>query len=168
MSDAIPAAAATPAAAVHLSRTFAAPREEVFRAWTDGERFGQWFGPVYGSTSSVEMDVRVAGRYRVEMRPRWTSTLYAVGTYLEIDPPERLVFTFAWEEPSSPDLRFYGRLLGIRGMGETRVTVEFRDLGESTEVRLTHEALDTRRQRSFHRVGWASSLDRLGKLVSHR
>jgi uncharacterized protein YndB with AHSA1/START domain len=168
MSGSTPAAAATPAAAVHLSRTFAAPREDVFRAWTYGRRFGQWFGPPYGSTSSVEMDLRIGGRWRIGMKPAWMSMVYVGGTYLEVEPPERLVFTFAWEEDPGPTARLAARMLGLPGMGETRVTVEFRELGQSTEIGLTHEVLDTRRRRSFHRAGWRSSLDRLAKLVSNR
>jgi uncharacterized protein YndB with AHSA1/START domain len=165
VSDAAPAAAVTPAAAVHLSRTFAAPREQVFRAWTDADRFGRWFGPVYGSTSGVEMDARIGGRYRIEMKPTWLSTVYVGGTYLEVEPPERLVFTFAWEEDPGSAARLVARLLGFPGLGETRVTVQFHELGESTEISLTHELLDTRRRRSFHRVGWTASCNRLAKLL---
>jgi uncharacterized protein YndB with AHSA1/START domain len=155
-------------AAVHLERTVPAPREEVFRAWTDPDQVRKWFGPVYGSTPSVEMDVRVGGRYRVTMKPAVGSAIDVVGTFLEVEPPERLVYTFAWEPSSAMSVRLVGRLMAIPHMGETRVTVEFRDLGHSTEVSLTHEVLDKRRLRSFHRVGWTASLRRLALLLEPR
>jgi uncharacterized protein YndB with AHSA1/START domain len=141
-------AEAGPRAAVHVSRTFDAPRERVFRAWTEAEAMSQWFG----STASVESNVRVGGSYRIAVKlPPTGRRVHIVGTYLEIDPPQRLVFTFGWE-----------RMPIMFGMGDSKVTVEFRELQDETEVRLTHELLDKRRIRAFHRWGWNQSLERLG------
>jgi uncharacterized protein YndB with AHSA1/START domain len=132
-------------------------REEAFRAWTDPELFSQWFGAPGGATDSVEMDVRVGGSYRIKFRhPFWVGwTTFVVGEYLEVVAPERLVYTFAWEPNPLPAL----------GMDDSRVTVEFRDLGETTEVRLTHEQLEKPRLRAFHRGGWQYSLKRLDRLL---
>jgi uncharacterized protein YndB with AHSA1/START domain len=143
--------AAGPIAAVHVTRTFAAPREQVFRAWADAEAMGQWFG----SKSSVQSDVRVGGSYRIAVKlPPTGRTVHVVGTYLEVEPPQRLVFTFAWE-----------RMPIMFGMGDSKVTVRFRELEGETEVRLTHELLDRRRIRAFHRFGWRQSLERLAKFL---
>jgi uncharacterized protein YndB with AHSA1/START domain len=139
---------AGPIAAVHVSRTFAAPREQVFRAWAEAEAMSQWFAP----KSSVTSDLRVGGSYRISLNiPPTGRMVHVVGTFLEIDPPQRLVFTFAWE-----------KMPIMFGMGDSKVTVEFRELEGRTEVRLTHELLDKRRIRAFHRWGWNQSLERLG------
>ena len=143
-------------AIVHVSRTFDAPRERVFRAWTDPAAVTRWFGGPGGSTKSVEADVRVGGNYRITMKVRPTGRkAYVVGTYLEIDPPERLVYTFAWEKLPVPTF----------GMGDSKVTVDFRELGAATEVSLTHELLDKGRLRAFHRFGWKTSMERLARVL---
>jgi uncharacterized protein YndB with AHSA1/START domain len=151
---------AAPTAVVHLTRRIAAPREQVFRAWTEPELLRQWFTAPGGYTPHADMDVRVGGSYRIEFRRPlgfgWTT--YVVGTFLEVSPPERLVYTFAWERPPPPAL----------GMGDSRVTVEFTDLDGATEVSLTHERLDQRRLRVFHRFGWHHSLHALSTLLEAR
>jgi uncharacterized protein YndB with AHSA1/START domain len=141
-------------AAVYLTRTFPVPRERVFRAWTDPEQFRRWFGPTPGWTPSAEMDVRPGGSYRIEMKTSFVRTRFVVGTFLEVVPPERLVYTFDWEGPV-PTIR----------LDESLVTVEFVDLGEATEVRILHERLPKRWQRAFHRWGWNGSLRRLTALL---
>ena len=143
-----------PAAVVHVTRTFAAPRERVFRAWTEPEAVRQWFGR--GGNHSVDSDLRVGGRYRITFRmPVSGRKGHVVGTFLEVAPPERLVYTFAWQGVPIPTF----------GMGDSKVTVEFRDLGAQTEVSLTHELLDRRRLRSFHAWGWRRSLENLERLL---
>jgi uncharacterized protein YndB with AHSA1/START domain len=144
-----------PAAVVHVTRTFAAPRERVFRAWTEPEAVSRWFGAKLGPPPSVEADVRAGGRYLITMRaPIGGRRVTVGGTYLEVDPPERLVYTFAWRG-----------MPPAHGMGDSKVTVEFRELGAGTEVRLTHELLDKRRIRGFHTWGWRVSMRRLGRLL---
>jgi uncharacterized protein YndB with AHSA1/START domain len=149
-------AEAGPIAAVHVARTFPAPRERVFRAWTQADAVSRWFGVVKGVTRTVEADVRVGGSYRITMKwpPTWR-TIHVVGTFLEVDSPERLVYTFAWEPSPIPAL----------GMGDSKVTVQFREVGDGTEVSLTHELLDKRRLRSFHAWGWKGSMRRLARLL---
>jgi uncharacterized protein YndB with AHSA1/START domain len=145
-----------PITAVHVTRTFAAPRERVFRAWTEPELVRRWFGGPLGSTQSVEADVRVGGTYRITFRGKpLGQKVFVVGEFLEVDPPRRLVYTFAWEK--NPILAF--------GMRASKVTVEFLELDAGTEVRLTHELLDKRRLVAFHRWGWNYSLERLEKIL---
>ena len=144
-----------PVAVVHVTRKFAAPRERVFRAWTEPDAVGRWFGHKLGPRPSVEADVRVGGHWRITMRaPIGDRRMYVGGTYLEVEPPERLVYTFAWR----------GNPI-THGMRDSKVTVEFRALAEGTEVRLTHELLDKRRIRAFHTWGWGVSMKRLARLL---
>lgn len=135
-----------PDTTLRLTRTFAAPRERVFRAWTDPEALKRWWGPPGYGTPTVEVDLRAGGPYRLGMRKLPDGELfYLSGTFREVTPPERLVYTWRWEhEP-----------------GETLVTVEFLDRGGSTEVVLTHEMFQAREARDAHAQGWAGCLDKL-------
>jgi uncharacterized protein YndB with AHSA1/START domain len=76
---------------------------------------------------------------------------YLTGAYREVRPPEKLVYTWYWE--SEPEL------------GETLVTVEFRDLGNSSEVVVTHELFPTEKARDDHDKGWNSCIDRLAQAL---
>ncbi|MFQ5899553.1 MAG: SRPBCC domain-containing protein [Candidatus Methylomirabilia bacterium] len=142
----------SPETTLHLKRTFAAPREKVFRAWTDPEGLKKWWGPVGYSTPTAEVDLRAGGKYRFGMKKLPDGDLfYLAGTYREVRPGKKLVYTWSWE--GEPDL------------GDTLVTVEFRDRGDSTEVILTHEFFPNEKVREDHVKGWSSSLDRLSKAM---
>ncbi len=137
---------------LQLTRTFAAPREKVFRAWTDPEEVKKWFHPPGYETPSAEIDLRVGGKYRLGMRKLPDGEVfYLSGTYREVRRPERLVYTWQWE--AEPEL------------GATLVTVEFHDRGGSTEIVLTHELFPTEKARQEHEQGWSGGLDNLGKIL---
>jgi uncharacterized protein YndB with AHSA1/START domain len=138
---------------LHLKRTFAAPREKVFRVWTDPEELKKWWGPKGFSTPSGEVDLRVGGKYRLAMKPPVGEVFYLTGTYREVRPPEKLVYTWNWEGKACEGSEALA--------GETLVTVEFHDLGASTEVILIHELFPNEKARDAHDHGWNGCLDRL-------
>jgi uncharacterized protein YndB with AHSA1/START domain len=136
-----------PDTSLTIRRTIPARPERVFRAWTDPAALRRWSCPVGFTVASAEVDLRVGGAYRVAMLPPDQSEAsVAYGTYREIDPPRRLVYTWQWEHGE---------------MGETLVTVEFRDLGSETEVVLVHELFPAADVRDLHNQGWVSCLDHL-------
>lgn len=135
---------------VRVTRTIRAPRERVFRAWHDPEDLRRWFGGPEGFvTDSIEIDFRVGGAYRIAIRPPDTEPIYAYGRYLEISPFDRLVFTFSWDG------------LPVADIGETRVTVEFKETDGATEVVVLHGDFETEDLRVFHGAGWDISLNRM-------
>lgn len=138
---------------LNLTRTYSAPREEVFRAWTEPEALKRWFAPSDEfSTPIAEVDLRVGGAYRIGMKPPDQEDMFiVVGTYREVQPPERLVFTWSWEQGMD--------------VGETLVTVEFHDREGSTEVVLTHELFPNEQARDKHNEGWSGCLERLEKIL---
>jgi len=147
-------------AAVQVKRTFAAPREKVFAAWVDPQRMTKWFarGAAQMPPAKIlEADVRPGGKYRVDVECpvandlRQMRTYNMQGTYKEVRPPERLVFTWWWPEAD---------------FQESLVTVDFRTLGESnfTEVTLTHTQLSDK-ERESHRAGWNGCFDMLDKVL---
>lgn len=97
----------TPESAPHetpefsITRTFDAPRDLVWRAWTVESELAQWLRPFGVSTDSVSFDVQVGGRYRYTMTNAETGEVFPTGgEFLEVTPQDRLVFT--WGEPDIP------------------------------------------------------------------
>ena len=133
--------------AVHLTRTINAHREQVFQAWTDPKQMTHWTAPEGCEILLVEVDLRVGGSYRIRMLNAEGKTYNAVGVYQEITPPEKLVYTWRWEEPD-------------HDVGETLVTVEFRDIEGATELELVHGRMPTEEARAGHEQGWTSCLNR--------
>lgn len=124
-----------------------AKREKVFEAWIRPELMKKWFCPENLTPGVVEADVRVGGTYRGSMIDG--SNVYtASGTYQEIAPNEKLVFTHGWEGPDRM---------------ETLVTVAFKDKDGGTEVTLTHERFASIEQAKGHEKGWVSALENLAK-----
>ena len=132
-----------------ITRVFDAPRELVFKAWTDKQHAMMWWGPKHHPATQVDMDVRPGGRWRHCLKSVETGKdLWHRGSFLEVVPPERLVFTFAWEEA------------GKRGL-ETLVTVKFEELGGQTRMTLHQTPFQSLGERDGHGEGWSSAFDRL-------
>ena len=142
----------TPLPAVRVKRTFQAPREKVFRAWTDPKELARWFHVSADySTLVPELDLRVGGKYRVEMHHKGGNVHKLFGTYREIKPPEKVAFTWSWENDPTKS--------------ESLVTVEFRDLGAATEILLSHELLPNAEERGKHEHGWTGCLEQLAQYL---
>ncbi len=134
-----------------VKRIVQASREKIFRAWTDPNAMKKWWGPEGCTPSSAEVDLRVGGRYRISTcRSETEEEIFVNGEYYEIVSPERIVFTWNWEPP------------GMQ-IGETLVTVEFRERGEATEITLTHERFPDEKTRDLHGAGWNSTFNCLAK-----
>ncbi len=137
-----------PQVSLAISRTFAAPPEKVFAAWTRPEVLADWFHVAPGwSTPIAEVDLRVGGAYRIGMQnPESGEQHVMTGVYREIDEPSRLVFTMSWEKPDAP---------------ETLVTLRFVAQGGGTELMLTHERFLNEPMRDEHEQGWTGCLEQL-------
>src|SRR5439155_13782185 len=142
------AAAAARQRELTVTRVFDAPREVVFAAWTDPKQAALWWGPQGFTTISCEMDVRPGGAYRACMRSPHGTRHCRRGVYREVARPERLVFTFAWEDAD-----------GNPGH-EMVVTVSFAAVGSRTRLTLHQAGFETVAARDDHRRGWSSCLER--------
>ncbi|MFN8561716.1 MAG: SRPBCC domain-containing protein [Anaerolineae bacterium] len=132
-----------------LRRTFAAPRDRVFHAWTDARAIERWFKPAGNPSAVTALDLRVGGGYCIEVRfPEGDVTTIA-GTYVEIARPEKLVFT--WLSELTDD-------------HETLVTLDFVARAAVTEVILTHARFTTEDMRDRHQFGWTYMLDEMRNL----
>ncbi len=140
----------TTSTTLEIVRTLPASAERVFAAWTRPEKLRVWFAPGQMTVPVAQADLRVGGAYRVEMHAPDGAVHTAVGTYREIVPNERLVFTWGWEGDPSP---------------ESLVTVAIRDLGGKTELKLTHDRLASAESREQHLQGWIGCLDNLAAAI---
>jgi uncharacterized protein YndB with AHSA1/START domain len=128
-----------------LTRLLPAGREEIFAAWTNPESVRRWMAPDDLEVAFVEMDVRVGGAFRIDMQ-RGGERLVHRGTYREIVPPRRLVFT--WVSRDTYD-------------GETLVEVDLRERENQTELTLTQTLLPDPDSAARHTRGWSQILMRL-------
>ena len=141
---------------LRIERIIRAPRERVFRAWTDPKQAVQWWGPKSYPATFLEMDVRVGGRWVGKLRSVADGTVLSHhGVFREIVPPSLISFTFQWDAE------------GERGM-ETLVTLTFEDLGGSTRFTLHQAPFITAAERDGHIEGWNSALDRLERSAGAR
>jgi|tagenome__1003787_1003787.scaffolds.fasta_scaffold20135143_2 uncharacterized protein YndB with AHSA1/START domain len=142
---------------LHITHRFAAPRERVFDAWTNPEVLQQWWAasPTW-DTPTAEIDLEEGGAYRLSMRTDSGETHTVHGTYREVRRPERLAYTWSWEE---------GPEQAMAGSENSLVTVEFVEDGDGTLVKLTHSGFAGEEIRGMHEHGWNAVLDRLEERV---
>ena len=146
---------------LRLTRLIKAPRERVFEAWTNPDQLKNWFHPREDIIlQSVKLDLWVGGKYRFQMKHPDGEFNTSTGTYREVKPPERLVFTFAWEQDGSePDF-------GEVEPTEMLITLDFHTRGQETELVFTQERLASVESRDRHIEGWTGCLDSLEKFLS--
>ena len=137
-----------------VTRLLDAPCELVFRMWTDPEHIARWWGPQGFTTTSLEMDIRPGGAYRACMRSPEGALHCRRGVYREIVRPERIAFTFAWEDASGD--------LGH----ETLVTVTFAEQGAKTLLTLRQATFESVARCDDHRRGWTSCLERFAEYLA--
>ena len=139
---------------LRLERTFNAPREEVFEAWTSPEVMRRWWAAEHDwGTPRAEVDLREGGRILVSMAEAGGEPVHTFsGEYLEVRPPEHLSFTVEWQGPDGD------------GTVST-VTVEFSEAPDGTTVVLTHSGLPSEESRLEHEDGWSKCFDNLESRV---
>jgi uncharacterized protein YndB with AHSA1/START domain len=141
-----------------ITRIFEAPRELVFKAWTEPERVSQWWGP-RGFTSAVhELDVRPGGRITMQMRGPDGGVYPLNGIFQEIVPPERLVFaTSTFEDESgNPQLEVLNIVTFTDLGGKTRLTLQARVVKSTPEVAGLLAGMEE---------GWVQAFDRLAETL---
>jgi uncharacterized protein YndB with AHSA1/START domain len=144
--------AGAPEQVVTVRRTFDADRKTVFEAWTDPDAIADWFGGATAEILSAVVDLRVGGAWQLTARDRGLMGTVR-GIYREVEPPARLVYTWSWDPPAGPGT-------------ESLVTVEFREVGDGTEIVITHEGLVTEQGVAFHEQGWTDSLEELARVLA--
>jgi uncharacterized protein YndB with AHSA1/START domain len=138
-----------------ITRIFDAPRELVFKAWTEPQHLVRWMGPRGFKSTVLHSDLRAGGAYRIHMRGPEGDDHWTQGIFREIVEPERLVMVGSWADangnPTSP---------------ETVLTITLEEDGGKTRLTLHQAIFESISARDGHRGGWNSSLDRLAEYLA--
>jgi uncharacterized protein YndB with AHSA1/START domain len=137
---------------VRIERTFNAPAEDVFDAWTSEEVMRRWFIPAQGwQEPSAEVDLRVGGTVRVVMRDPSGAPVEASGEYTEIDRPHRLAFTWTFDDdPSNQQL----------------IEIEFTERDGATTVVFVNSSISGEKRRDQQYDGWQTCLDNMERVLT--
>lgn len=130
---------------VRISRHYAATPQALWAAWTEPAALSRWFGPAGGSTVA-EVQLRVGGRYRIRFPGHGGEHHEVAGEYLVVEPPRRLVFSWAFH--STPE-----RI--------SRISIELLPAPGGTELLFVHDRFFTAEARSNHARGWPAFFDSL-------
>ena len=142
-----------------VSRTFEAPLELLWKAWTEPEHFMKWYGPKGFTAPTCEIDLSVGGRHLWSMLSPDGNQMYFTGSYKEVVPMKRLVFT-----DSSSDAE--GNVKGMgEGMPESMdVTVTFVHTDGKTTVTVSHVGYGPGAE--YAGMGWEQAFDKLTEVLA--
>ncbi len=152
--------------ALVITRVFDAPRELVFKAWSEPERLMRWWGPKGYTTPVAKIDFRVGGKFLNCMRAPDGKDFWSTGVYEEIVVPERIVCTdsFSDAEGNVVSASHYGMTDDIPL--EMRISVTFEDQGGKTKMTLRHVGLPAGENRDGANQGWNEFFDKLAEYVA--
>jgi len=136
-----------------LKRRINAPPEKIYAAWTELDNLIRWFGPamVQQQTVRADIDARIGGRYRIRFDDAHGEHHEVGGTYRDMVPHRRLVFSWAWH--TTPER-------------ESQVTVLLQPDGAGTLLTLHHEQLFDAAAHDAHEHGWTGTLDKLQRVFA--
>lgn len=137
-----------------LKRRLPAKPARVFKAISRPEEMRHWMCPQDFFVESVTADLRVGGKFRVEMHSPDDEMFIVAGVYRVIDPPKRLVYTWTWEPEHT--------MAGV----ETIVAIDLVADGDETLLTMTHTGLPNEEERSSHEWGWTGAYEKLRDLVT--
>jgi uncharacterized protein YndB with AHSA1/START domain len=141
--------------ALVITRVFDAPRELVWKAWTDPACTQRWMGPRGFTSTHLESDLRPRGAWRACLRRNDNGEeLWQGGVFLEIVAPERLAYSFAWDDTND------------RRDHVTLVTLSFTERRGKTTMSFRQEMFEAVAERDGHQLGWNSTFDRLAELLA--
>lgn len=141
---------------LEIVRTFDAPRELVYRVWTEPAHARRWSAPEGLELTHCEMDVRVGGLARCCMSGAGGVEHWVTEVYQEVVENELLVFTHAWDDES-----------GKPGPATT-ISVRFESVDGKTRVTMRQGGFATRASRDGHGTGWQECFDRLVAYLAER
>jgi uncharacterized protein YndB with AHSA1/START domain len=148
---------------LEVSRSFEAPLELLWQAWTEPEHFKKWYGPKNFTTPMCEIDLEVGGRHFWSMKSPDGMEMYYIGTYKEISPMDRLVYT---DSMSDAD----GNVISptVMGMPEGSpttmdVTVSFDFADGQTTVTVSHVSSGPEDRAE---MGWEQAFEKLADVLA--
>jgi uncharacterized protein YndB with AHSA1/START domain len=144
-----------------ITRVFDAPRELVWRTWSESEHLKKWWGPKRYAAPVIKLDFRLGGSYLFCMLSPEGREFWSTGVYREIVPHERIVCTDSFADANGvvvPASQY-----GMSGdwPQEMLITLTFEDLGGKTKLTLRHEGVPAGEMSDLTSAGWNESFDKL-------
>ena len=139
---------------VRIERTFDSPAADVFDAWTSEEVISRWFRPMAGwKEADADVDLRVGGTIRVVMRSPNGEPVGAQGEYTLIEPPNRLAFTWTFDDDPS---------------NQQMIELEFTERDGVTTVLFVNSDISETARRDSQYVGWSTCLDEMARVLASK
>jgi uncharacterized protein YndB with AHSA1/START domain len=149
-----------------ISRTFDAPRDRVWRAWTDAEQLKQWWGPKGFLPTHVTNDMRPGGLMHYRLKGPDGTQMWGKWTYRQIDPPQRLIAVTSFSDerggigrhPMAPDwpLEMLSTFKFSESGGKTKIDVEWSALNATPAEQQVFDS-----SHDSCRIGWTGTFDQL-------
>jgi uncharacterized protein YndB with AHSA1/START domain len=149
-----------------VTRVFDAPRELVFKAWTEPERLKRWWGPKGFTTPFCAVDLREGGVFLYCMRSPEGRDFWGRGVFREIVVPERIVFAMSFADAGGNVVPATHYGMSPEWPLETLLTVAFEEEAGKTRVTLRYKGVPPGADRDGTRQGWSESLERLGEYLA--
>ena len=150
-----------------ITHIFDAPRELVFKAWTEPEHLVQWWRPKGFTTPHCKIELRPGGVFHYCMRSPEGRDYWGRGVYREIVAPEKLVYTDTFSDPEgNPVEPAYYDGMDPEWPSESLVTVTFSEQGGKTKVTLHHGVSESLAKRTGAKQGWTEMLERLADYLA--
>ncbi len=134
-----------------ITRTLNAPKDLVWKAFTERDWLLRWYCPKNFEVIHAELDARVGGSWRIGMRSSEGNEHFMNGTFTECTAPSRLVMTQQWESGEGQDLP----------AGSTTMIVGLSGEGDTTQMVFRHEGLPSEESKQEHNEGWSEAFDNL-------
>ena len=148
---------------VAITRVFDAPRELVFRAWTDPQHLVRWFAPRGCTIHFLQLDIRQGGTFHSCVRSPDGHECWCKGVYREITPPERIVFSMGIADEQGASLDPADAGMDPDWPRETTVTVTFAEHDGKTTLTLHQTVSESLAKRTGAYPSWIEMLDRLAE-----
>jgi uncharacterized protein YndB with AHSA1/START domain len=161
----------TPVKPFVISRTFDAPREKVWKVWTDRERLLQWFGPKGFKMTTANLDLRPGGSFHYCLKSPDGKEMWGKFVYREIEAPSRIVLVNSFSDATGGitrhplsatwPLEMLSKTAFTEESGKTKITLEWSPLNPTEDERRTfdgaHEGM---------KQGWAGTFDQLAEYLA--
>ena len=132
--------------ALRVSKNLNASVADVWNAWINPEEIAKWWLPEgFSDSAPSEVDLQVGGEFKYHMQPPEGDAFYAHGIFKEIVPNSKIKSTWLWSTSDE----------------ETELTIEFNEVGNSTELVILHEFFSGEEEKNKHTEGWVACLDRM-------
>jgi len=151
---------------IQIERTFNAAIDLIWALWTEPKHFANWYGPTGAKIPRADMDVHIGGHRSITMEvdtPGGPMSIFFVGEYLEIDPKTRLVYSERMADAEGNPMTAEQMGMPADAPIQTTIVVELTDLGERTNMVMTHIGVPSD---SPGAQGWGMALDKLEALVA--